>query len=93
LAERKAYIAQLRSRSKAEKQGKDSAIMDVNDSTVAALLRRHGYPRLIHGHTHRPDRHEHVLDGHRCERWVLGDWHQHGTALRCDAQGCAEIRF
>lgn len=91
LAERKAYIEQLRSRSTAEKQGKDSAIMDVSDAAVAALLREYCYPRLIHGHTHLPDCHEHVVDGHRCERWVLGDWHQQGSALRCDKQGCAAI--
>lgn len=93
LAERKAYIAQLRSRSMAEKQSKDSAIMDVNDAAVADLLRAYRYPRLIHGHTHRPCRHEHSVDGHRCERWVLGDWHRHGTALRCDATGCRMISF
>jgi len=88
LGERKAYIAQLRSRSMNEKQTKDSAIMDVNDAAVADLLREHHYPRLSHGHTHRPDRHEHSVDGHCCERWVLGDWHRDGTALRCDATGC-----
>lgn len=93
LAERKAYIAQLRARSVHEKQIKDSAIMDVNEEAVAALLRKHSYPRLIHGHTHRPNRHEHLVDGHICERWVLSDWYQQGTALHCDAQGCAEIRF
>ena len=93
LAERKAYIAQLRERSIAEKQSKDSAIMDVSDEAVAALLREHGYPRLIHGHTHRPARHQHIVDGHTCERWVLGDWHQQGSALRCDAQGCRSISF
>ena len=87
LAERKAYIAQLRSRSMVEKQSKDSAIMDVDDDAVAALLREHGYPRLIHGHTHRPDRHEHLVDGHICERWVLGDWSDKANALRCDSNG------
>ena len=93
LAERKACIAQLRERSMAEKQSKDSTIMDVSDEAVAALLREHGYPRLIHGHTHRPDCHQHVVDGHTCERWVLGDWHRQGSALRCDAQGCRSIVF
>ena len=87
IAERKAYIAQLRSRSMAEKQSKDSAIMDVNDDAVAALLRKHGYPRLIHGHTHLPKRHEHRVDGHSCERWVLGDWNDKANALRCDSSG------
>lgn len=93
LAERKAYIEQLRSHSKREKQIKSSAIMDVNDAAVIALLREHQYPRLIHGHTHRPQRHEHIVDGQRCERWVLGDWDAIGNALRCDAGGCTVIKF
>lgn len=93
LAARKAHIEQLRQRSTLAKQSKDSVIMDVNDDAVAALLRAYHYPRLIHGHTHRPNRHEHMVDGHSCERWVLGDWYQQGSALRCDAQGCRSINF
>ncbi len=91
LAERKAYITQLRQQSIAAKQVKDSAIMDVNNDAVVSLLREHGYPRLIHGHTHRPDRHEHLVDGHPCERWVLSDWDQQPTALRCDKNGCSRV--
>lgn len=87
LAERKTYIEQLRARSDTEKQSKSSEIMDVNDDAVAHLLREYNYPRLIHGHTHRPKRHEHVVDGHLCERWVLGDWNHQGSALRVDASG------
>jgi UDP-2,3-diacylglucosamine hydrolase len=93
LAERKAYIAGLRERSAAEKQAKDSALMDVSDEAVAELLREYGYPRLIHGHTHRPGRHEHLVDGHVCERWVLGDWQQQGSALRCDRRGVHPCRL
>ncbi|MHB1237288.1 MAG: UDP-2,3-diacylglucosamine diphosphatase, partial [Gallionella sp.] len=91
LAARKSYIEQLRRQSTSAKQNKDSAIMDVNDDAVAALLREHHYPRLIHGHTHRPKRHDHTVDGHLCERWVLSDWDQQATALRCDAQGCGAV--
>lgn len=93
LAERKAFIEQLRQRSAEAKQFKDSSIMDVNDEAVASLLRQYRYPRLIHGHTHRPARHEHDVDGHTCERWVLGDWDQQGSALRVDAMGCNVIVF
>jgi UDP-2,3-diacylglucosamine hydrolase len=93
LAARKAHIEQLRQRSTLAKQHKDSVIMDVNDDAVAALLRAYHYPRLIHGHTHRPNHHEHIVDGRNCERWVLGDWYQQGSALRCDAQGCSVINF
>lgn len=88
LAARKAQIEALRRRSEAEKQVKSAAIMDVNTDTVAATLRAHGYPRLIHGHTHRQGSHVHHVDGHACERWVLGDWHDSGNYLACDAAGC-----
>jgi UDP-2,3-diacylglucosamine hydrolase len=91
LSARKAFIEELRQRSDEAKQYKDSAIMDVNDEAVAALLRKYRYPRLIHGHTHRPGRHEHDVDGHTCERWVLGDWYEQGSALRVDAMGCNVI--
>ena len=93
LPARKAYIEQLRQLSATAKQGKDSAIMDVNDDAVASLLREFRYPRLIHGHTHRPSRHEHVVDGHICERWVLSDWDRQPFVLLCDAQGCRVISF
>jgi UDP-2,3-diacylglucosamine hydrolase len=58
---------------------------------VLEAFRAAGYPRLIHGHTHRPARHVHRVDGRACERWVLGDWYENGSYLRCDAQGCASV--
>lgn len=88
LAQRKSLIEQLRTHSENEKLHKGSDLMDVNEAAVTNLLREHGYPRLIHGHTHRLMRHLHTVDGHDCERWVLGDWHETGNALRCDANGC-----
>ena len=78
LAARKAFIASLRQKSEAAKAGKSMEIMDVNADAVAALLRAHGYPTLIHGHTHRPDRHRLHIDGRDCVRHVLADWR--GTA-------------
>jgi len=87
LSQRKTQIEQMRQLSEQQKQHKLMSIMDVNTDTVSALLREHGYPRLIHGHTHRPARHLHHLDGHKCERWVLGDWDTKANALRCDSSG------
>ena len=87
LAQRKAQIEQLRAQSRNEKQTKSMDIMDVNGDAVEQLLRDHNYPRLIHGHTHRPARHLHHLDEHSCERWVLGDWDSKANALRCDSSG------
>ncbi|MBI3903694.1 MAG: UDP-2,3-diacylglucosamine diphosphatase [Nitrosomonadales bacterium] len=93
LAQRKAQIAQMRTMSASEKQRKTMSIMDVNEEAVAALLREHGYPRLIHGHTHRPGRALYHLDGHTCERWILGDWDKRGNALHCAGQECRPIEL
>jgi UDP-2,3-diacylglucosamine hydrolase len=84
---RKAFIAQLRARSQDEKQKKSEEIMDVNDAAVLSLLRNHHYPDLIHGHTHRPGHHVIHVDGHTCNRWVLGDWETQANALYCDDVG------
>jgi UDP-2,3-diacylglucosamine hydrolase len=93
LASRKAIIGGLRRQSEDEKRSKAADIMDVNTDAVDNLLRVQGYPRLIHGHTHRAARHEHIVDGHTCERWVLPDWYQQGSALVCDAHGCRQERL
>lgn len=90
-AARRAEMDGLRLRSENAKQDKTAEIMDVSDEAVEQALRGAGYPRLIHGHTHRPARHLHTVDGHICERWVLGDWYENGSYLRCDAHGCAAI--
>jgi len=93
LTERKTQIEALRRQSDREKQLKSVAIMDVNSAAVAAALRSHGYPRLIHGHTHRPAFHRHEVDGRTCERWVLGDWYDSGNYLRCDESGCRYLNL
>src|SRR6185503_19946407 len=91
IAARHAEIQALRVRNESAKQGKTAEIMDVNGEAVRETLRQAGYPRLIHGHTHRPGRHVYRLDGYDCERWVLGDWYENGSYLRCDAGGCTSI--
>jgi UDP-2,3-diacylglucosamine hydrolase len=45
---------------------------------------------MIHGHTHRPDRHRHDVDGASRERWVMADWHDSGHYLEVDAHGVHE---
>ncbi len=87
LVQRKTQIEQLRSHSESEKHSKSLEIMDVNAQAVMELLREYGYPRLIHGHTHRAGRILHHLDGHTCERWELGDWENKANALCCDSSG------
>jgi len=91
LDERKQIIAGLREENAVEKKLKTEEIMDATPAGIEAALRGHGYPRLIHGHTHRPALHEHVVDGRKCERWVLADWYANGSYLRIDLNGCAAV--
>ncbi len=91
LAARREQMLGMRAQSEASKQQKTETIMDVAPAAVEDLLRRHGYPRLIHGHTHRPAQHVHQIDGHACERWVLNDWYERGGYLRCAAAGCSAV--
>ncbi len=80
LAARKEIIAGVRMKSEEAKSGKAAAIMDVNADAVATLLRTYAFPRLIHGHTHRPADHRVEVDGHACERLVLADWREENGA-------------
>ncbi len=89
LADRKAIIAGLREQSERTKESKAASLMDVNVGSTDDFLREYGYATLIHGHTHRPNRHDHIVDGIHCERWVLSDWHEdngdaHGDYLSWD---------
>lgn len=77
LAERHAIARALRERSeagKADKAGRADYLMDVNVGATDDFLRDHGYATFIHGHTHRPATHDHIVDGIHVERWVLADW-------------------
>ena len=93
LEQRKKQIEAVRQTSESEKTRKAPEIMDVNPGAVEAALREHAYPRLIHGHTHRPARHVHRVDGRSCERWVLADWYRSGSYLRCDESGCEPVQL
>lgn len=93
LAERREVILGLREKSKAVILAKPAEIMDVNTGAVCDAFRAHGVRRMIHGHTHRPARHELELDGARCERWVLPDWYGRGGYLALDNVGARLIAF
>jgi UDP-2,3-diacylglucosamine hydrolase len=94
LSQRIAYIESIRAKSEQEKSVKSMQIMDVNPTAVAELLQKHHYPStIVHGHTHRPKHHEHHVNGHTCERWVLGDWYDHGSYLKLDEKGFHEHKL
>ncbi len=93
LTERHAALGALREKSKRGMATKPAEIMDVNADAVRDAFRRHGVRRLIHGHTHRPARHDVEVDGIRCERWVLPDWYGPGGYLALDDVGPRLVSF
>jgi len=89
LAERHAIARALREQSTASKyekardaDGRADSLMDVNAGETEDFLRQHGYATFIHGHTHKPATHDHIVDGIHVERWVLADWRE-GNGQPC----------
>lgn len=78
---RKAVAGLLRGASRLRNRNADSPEMDVVAADVEELFRESGAARMIHGHTHRPFRHRHRVDGENRERIVLGDWYSQGSVL------------
>ena len=93
LGERHALIGGMRDKSKQVTAATPAEIMDVNPDAVRDAFRRLGVRRMIHGHTHRPARHEIEVDGARCERWVLPDWYGRGGYLALDDVGPRLVSF
>ncbi len=93
LAARREAIAGLRATSKEAVAAKPARIMDVNQEAVRDVFRHLKLRHMIHGHTHRPARHEHEVDGARCERWVLPDWYGRGGYLALDDVGPRLVSF
>ncbi|AIY41459.1 UDP-2,3-diacylglucosamine diphosphatase [Collimonas arenae] len=74
LEQRKTIIAGVRKESQQEQRHKSMEIMDVNAEAVNALFDATGTDTLIHGHTHRPARHQTSIEGGTRTRYVLPDW-------------------
>ena len=96
LAERVLIAAQMRQQSilnKREKRERQQHyLMDVNAGATESFLRYHDHATLIHGHTHRPKKHIHRIDGIAVERWVLADWREdRGECLVWDGRQLGRV--
>jgi UDP-2,3-diacylglucosamine hydrolase len=87
LAERRAIAAHMREASESSQRAKENPYTDLQPAATEDFLRAHGYATFIHGHTHRPATHDHIVDGIHVERWVLADWHEdRGECLVWDGE-------
>lgn len=92
LEQRLAVIGKMREGSRIAQRSKSLEIMDVNPTAIEALFVASSADLMIHGHTHRPARHVHVIDGVDRKRHVLPDWDcetatRRGGGLAIDAAG------
>ena len=85
LAARRALAQQLRDQSQSMNALKAEDIMDVTPGEVITAMEQHHCQRLIHGHTHRPNRHPLTVNGQAGERIVLGDWCEQAWILEASA--------
>jgi UDP-2,3-diacylglucosamine hydrolase len=54
-------------------------LLNIPDSEVIKLMNQYQVTTLIHGHTHRPNKHNIALDHNKIgTRYVLGDWSNYG---------------
>ena len=93
LEERRALARKLRETSKTMSSMKAEDIMDVNQEAVSQVMEANQSKLLIHGHTHRPKRHDLSIKGQAAERIVLGDWDKNGWYLQADEEGLELISF
>lgn len=93
LEERKSLAKQLRDTSQSMNSLKADDIMDVTPDEVIQLMTKYKTERLIHGHTHRPARHDIDINDNTAERIVLGDWEKQGWYLMADGKNLTLISF
>ena len=87
LEERLAFAARARTTSLARGEEIGENISDVNQKAIEEAFREANVSLMVHGHTHRPAIHELNINGRPARRIVLGDWYEHGSVVRWDADG------
>lgn len=82
VSEREATARMIRSTSKAHgHRAHTEKIADINKDTLKDTIIEAQTARILHGHTHRPALHKHVIQDREIERLVLGDWHEHQAVV------------
>ncbi len=100
LALRQRIATSARHHSRSAQRHKAAYIVDVDPQAIVAALSDSGCNIMVHGHTHRPAVHQHVLkDGSSATRYVLSDWdyerhgHHKGGWLSISSQGIHSNNF
>ena len=85
---RREIASEYRQRSGENKRMTAADIMDANSDEVVRMMNRYQVTQLIHGHTHRPNVHQHTLkNGATGKRIVLDEWHGNTASLWIEHNG------
>lgn len=77
----------LRNLSKRRTQNLTPRTMDAIPESIAQQFQQSNTSLMIHGHTHRQKTETTHTHNRSCTRYVLGSWHESGSALKMDALG------
>ena len=76
LQARRQIAAGYRQQSRESMVGRSLSEMDACEATILNFMQRHQVTQMIHGHTHQPAVHQHILpNGQTGWRCVLDEWH------------------
>ena len=81
ISKRQKIANETKDASKASKEMKAMDIMDVNENSVLESFIENKINIMIHGHTHRPNKHHISNDQGDFTRYVLGDWSQKSAII------------
>ncbi len=93
VAVRQQMAQALRKESMSQGKEKQQYLMDVNESAILAAFDKSQSKLMIHGHTHRPAVHTHLLKGASCKRIVLGDWSDTGWMATIEGASSQLLKF
>lgn len=82
------FAKKLRKQSKITNQQKHSIVMDVNQTAVNQLLLYYQPDYIIHGHTHKPGKHEIKISESTAPKYrvVSGSWDNFGWVIKIDTE-------
>ena len=93
ILQRQEIAREIRNTSKAKGVMTTDLIHDVTASEVSKVMSEANITLLIHGHTHRQDRHSLIINQQPAERIVLGDWGNTGSVLIAEDQQLTLYNF
>ena len=89
LAERRTLASTLRKVSNEATSNKAQDIVDVDPQEIERVVKTLDVTQLIHGHTHRPARHNLPWG----QRWVLGDWDEKAWVVEASQANTELYKF